>query len=198
VDTCQKDIEDIFEVHKFKYRYEAVRFLHQESKKKGSYIYIMSKESWNQYFALITGSPVDFEEDKDSRVNPGEVVNVKRISEEEMNKYIKRLNCTPEKALEEYRDVIQKIKSEKDSYLKRIDAELAKGDLSEYAKGYILPYAFSPPGQSVIGLPYLTRLDFLKVFKEFILDKNEEVLPERLYNTSSPVKIGEEVHPKIK
>jgi hypothetical protein len=178
VDTaCKKNIENIFKVHALKYRYEAVRFLYQESKNQQSYIYIMPKAHWNQYFELITGLPVDVEEQAPG-VNSREVVNVERISEEEMNRYIKRLNCTPEKALKDYRDFIQEIKSDKEQYLPCIDTELAKGDLSAYAKDPIMPYDFLPPMQSVIPLPHLTKLDFLNVFKEFILDNDEELLPE--------------------
>ena len=63
-----------------------------------------------------------------------------------------------------------------------IDAELAKGDLSEYAKGGML-YNFVPPMVSHIHPVTINKLDFLKVFKEFVINGNEEILPddERMY-----------------
>jgi hypothetical protein len=114
-----------------------------------------------------------------SKENPGELVEVEWMSKEEMDRYIERLNCTPEQALNEYKRLIRNIKFEKEIYVKCIDAELAKGDLSEYAKEFISPYDFLPPGWSLIPPPArLSKSDFLKVFKEFILNSNESVLPE--------------------
>ncbi|MDR1169479.1 MAG: hypothetical protein LBK97_01430 [Prevotellaceae bacterium] len=98
-----------------------------------------------------------------------------------MDSYIEQINCTPEEALKEYLCFIQDIKLEKEIYLKCIDTELAKGDLSEYARKFISLYKFLEPGMSVIGPPWkFTKLDLLKVFKEFILNDNEEVLPDSL------------------
>ncbi|MDR1119413.1 MAG: hypothetical protein LBM08_00670 [Dysgonamonadaceae bacterium] len=111
-------------------------------------------------------------------IKPGELVEVEWMSEEEMDSYVEQLNCTPAKAHKEYRELIRDIKSEKELYLKYIDAELAKGDLSEYAKDGML-YNFLEPGMSVMGLPWkFTKLDFLKIFKEFVINDNEEVLPD--------------------
>jgi hypothetical protein len=64
--------------------------------------------------------------------------------------------------------------------LKCIDAEFTKGDSSEYAKEY-LPrfYTFRPPWNSLISrLDPVKKSDFLQIFKEFVLNDNEEVLPE--------------------
>jgi hypothetical protein len=95
-----------------------------------------------------------------------------------MDSYIEELNCTPKEALKEYLDFIQDIKLEKELYLQCIDVELAKGDLSGYAKDGML-YNFLEPGMSVIGPPWkFTKLDFLKIFKEFVINDNEEVLPD--------------------
>jgi hypothetical protein len=116
--------------------------------------------------------------DSISGVNSGKLVKVEWISEEEMNRYIEQLNCTPEQAMHEYTYHIRDIKSKKEIYLKCIDAELAKGDLSKYAKARML-YKFLEPGMSLIDPPQkFTKLDFLKVFKEFIFNNNEDVLPE--------------------
>jgi hypothetical protein len=77
-----------------------------------------------------------------------------------------------------YKRLIRDIKSEKERYLNCIDAELAKGDLSEYAEDGML-YKLLEPGMSVIGPPWrFTKLDFLKVFKEFVINDNKEVLPD--------------------
>jgi hypothetical protein len=51
---------------------------------------------------------------------------VKRISDEEMNRYIEQLDYTPEQALSEYKRLIRNIKSEKETYLKCIDTESTK------------------------------------------------------------------------
>jgi hypothetical protein len=181
--VCRTNIENIFKVHELKIKYDAIQFLYQKMNNKNSFIYIMSKVSWSHYLELISDSPMESKEQQDSisGVNPGELLDVERISEEEMNRYIEQLNCTPEKAHKEYRDLIRDIKFEKELYLKCINAALAKGDLSEYAKDTMTLYSFLPPGQSLIPRPKnLTKLDFLKVFKEFILNDNEEVLPEGL------------------
>ena len=184
--VCQSNLENIFKVHAFKIRYEAVLSLYTTLDIKDSIIRsknnaLSVKSNWNQYFKLITGSPMnDFEES----------YSVKRISEEEMNQYFKQLNCTPEKALKEYRDFVQNIKSEKELYLECVDAEFAKGDLSKYAKdidsindiaNIIFPYNFLPSWFSVFPPPmYITKLDYLKIFKEFIINDNEETLPAGL------------------
>jgi hypothetical protein len=191
---CTSSIENIFKVHTLKIRYEAVQYLYQH---KHSLLNTMSKESLSRYFELISELPIDIEELKQHKapedstgytftsplagVKYGERVIIELRSEEEMNGYIEKLNCTPEKASKEYRYLIQNIKSKKELYLKCLDAELAKGDLSGYSKFSILPYNFIPPGWSLTGFPAsVTKLDFLKVFKEFIFNDNEEVLPEGL------------------
>jgi hypothetical protein len=100
------------------------------------------------------------------------------LSEEELDSYIEQLNCTPKQALHEYLDFIRDIKSEKEMYLKCLEAELAKGDSSKYAKVHT-SYAFHPVEMSVIPLPIsLSKLDCLKIFKEFIINDNKEVLPD--------------------
>jgi hypothetical protein len=39
-------------------------------------------------------------------------------------------------------------------------------------------YNFLEPGMSVMGLPRnFTKLGFLKIFKEFVINDNEDVLP---------------------
>jgi hypothetical protein len=196
-------MEDIFRVHSLKLKYECVQYIHEESRKEYSFIYDISKEMWDYYFFLVRGFSPNIEEQKDSISggNSGEAENVKpageftvpfwgdlksedavpvkSISKEELNRYIEQLNCTPEQALNEYKRLIRDIKSQKELYLNCIDAELTKGDLSEYAKVGMKRYKFLEPGMSVMGLPRkFTKLDFLKVFKEFILNDNEEVLPD--------------------
>jgi hypothetical protein len=63
-------------------------------------------------------------------------------------------------------------------YLRCIDIELAKGGESEYAKDEIF-YSFGHPWSSLLP-PIITKLDFLKVFKEFVLDDNNGDIPDSL------------------
>jgi hypothetical protein len=157
-------------------KYETVQYIYQ----KDDFLYTTSKEVWNRYFELIRGFPL-FEKQKDSisRANSVGIATGERISKKELDSYIEQLNCTQEQAFEEYRNLIRDIKSEKEIYLKCIDAELAKGDSSEYAEKPILGlYSFHIPWSSLISPPGVIRkLNFLKVFKEFVLNDNEEVLP---------------------
>jgi hypothetical protein len=175
-------LENIFKVHTLSIRYETVQYIYEESERKGRF----SKNSsfLNSSFELIRGVPLYSKKQCDSisNVNSKELVDVEWMSEEEMNSYIEQLNCTPEQALDEYKRFIRNIKSEKEIYLKCIDTELAEGDLSECANPAILFYDFTSPGRSLM-LPLIKRLDFLKVFKEFIFNRDEEVLPdgERVY-----------------
>ena len=105
-------------------------------------------------------------------------VPVKHMSKDELSEYVK-LMYTPEEVLQEYKDFIRDIKLKKELYLKCIDDEIAKGDLSEYAKARMSHYDFIPPGYSVLP-PTIPKLDFLKAFKEFVLINNEEFLPDYL------------------
>ena len=101
---------------------------------------------------------------------------VKRLSKEELNSYLEQMG-TPEEAFKEYSGLIQTIKSEKEMYLKCIDVELAKSDLTGYAN----PYGFMNPLSSFLPRPSnLTKMEFLKIFKEFIFNNNEEFLPDGL------------------
>jgi hypothetical protein len=61
-------------------------------------------------------------------------------------------------------------------YSKCIDLELLKGDVSEYAKDKI-SYSFHEPWSS-LSSPMITKLDFLKVFKEFILNDDKNYMPD--------------------
>jgi hypothetical protein len=171
-------MENIFKVHQQKIKYEVVQYIYEEYSKKS----IFPQNCLDQCFEIITGVPLysGKRNDSISSVNPGELAEVKWMSEEEMNRYVEQLNCTPEQAFKEYRDLIRDIKPEKEMYLECIDAELAKGDSSEYAKQYLPElYSFLPPMHSLMSPPgIITKLDFLKVFKEFVFSYNEEVLPE--------------------
>ena len=101
---------------------------------------------------------------------------VKCMSKEEVKSYINHL-FTPEEVYKEYIDLIQHIKSEKDIYMMCIDAELAKDDLSGYAGSY----SFNNPMSSLLPpLAILRKSDYLKIFKEFIFNNNEDVLPDEM------------------
>jgi predicted patatin/cPLA2 family phospholipase len=189
--ACKLNLENVFKVHKLKIRYENVQYIYD----KHGFVYLTSKNDWNRYFKLIKGFPL-FEEQKDSisgvktvisnidsiksAIESGEIksVKVKILTEEELDRYIEQLNCTPKQAYKEYKDLIRNIKSEKEMYLKCINAEIAKGDSSKYKEALGELYGFHPPMHSVISLPrIMTKLNFLNVFKEFVLIDNEEILP---------------------
>ena len=176
---CNLNLERIFKVHDLKIKYEIVQYIYKEIEKKRRF----PKNSYylNSYFELIRGFPLYSKKQCDSisSVSTGELVEVEWMSEEETNKYIEQLNCTPEKSFKEYRDFIRNTKFEKEMYLNCINIELAKGDLSKYAKDRTFNYDFHSPMQSLIP-PSITKLDFLKVFKKYILNDNEEVLPDSL------------------
>jgi hypothetical protein len=176
---CTSNIENIFKVHDLRIKYETVQYIYEENKQ--NHKFPKDSDFLNSSFEIVRGFPLHPKEQKDSicGVNSGELVEVEWMSKEEMDIYIEQLNCPPEKAFKEYRDLIQYIKSKKELYLKCLDAEIAKGNLSGYSKFSISPYNFIPPGWSLTGFPAsVTKLDFLKVFKEFIFNDNEEVLPD--------------------
>lgn len=171
-------MENIFKVREFKKIYETVQYIYKYRErgffKNDSF---KSDSFLNRSFILIRGFPY-YQEQKDSifDVNPGELVKVEWKSKEEMNRYLEQLNYTPEEAYKGYKDFIKTIKLGKDVYLKCIDTELSKGDSSEYSKQRLV-YDFITPGASLIPLG-ITKLDFLKVFKEFILNVDNDVLPD--------------------
>jgi len=99
------------------------------------------------------------------------------LTDEEMSHFVKQLNATPRDAREEYARFIRDVKSARDRYVKCIDAELAKDDLSEFAEVSLL-YAFLEAGDSIGGPQTLTKLTFLRIFKEFILDADGAILPD--------------------
>jgi hypothetical protein len=188
------NLENIFKVHDLKIRYETVEYIYEESKNKTSTFSSRNDYYLNYYFEIITGVPLYSQKHNDSvlRVILGgptleeiwsmsdeeiekTAAPVTMMPDEEINRYIKRLNCTPEQAHKEYMYFIENIKLEKEIYLKLIDAELAKGDSSEYAKKRFL-YDFQDPMSSFLP-SMITKLDFLKVFKRFIFNDNYEVLP---------------------
>ena len=96
----------------------------------------------------------------------------------EVNDFVKQLKHPTAEAWKIYRsilwrqytDLIEDIKSDKETYLQCIDAEFAKGESSEYS-GKVAPYDFRSPTSSLMGNPpYLAKLDYLEVFKEFVLN----------------------------
>jgi hypothetical protein len=196
---CKLNLEKIFKVHDFKIRYEAVNYIYNARAKNNKFMFSKNGSALNVLFELINGYPMESEKQQDSiskvrhkkaigfeeavraqkeGINPGKLVEVEWMSEAEIDGYIEELHCTPKEAHKEYRDLIRDIKLEKEIYMKCIDAELAKDDLSEYAKAGML-YKFLEPGWSLMGLPRnFTKLGFLKIFKEFILNDDDEVLPD--------------------
>ena len=190
---CKTNLENIFKVHDFMIKFDAVQSLYKELDIKDSIIRKKEgplwgfKKYWDDYSMAIRGIPMVFENYNDSifevsnipisgtNSKGGEIT--ENFSEDQMNSFIKQIDCTPYKAFEEYMDYTRKIKLEKEKYLNCIDAELAKGDLSEYAKKQMV-YTYLSSTKPMLGLPYsLTQLDFLKIFKEFVININNDVLP---------------------
>ncbi|MDR0603175.1 MAG: hypothetical protein LBG80_02585 [Bacteroidales bacterium] len=169
------NIDDIYKVFDHKIKYEMVQYIYYWKKKYNG----MPEENWRRHFFnnKTRGLPVAIEEQKDSISG---VTVKKQMSDEEFNKHIE--HCTPEQAFKEYKDLIRNIKSQKEIYLKCIDAEFAKAKVDSvgYAKGYLLGlYHFKPVMDSYMEPPGGIRsLNFLKIFKEFVLFDNEEVLPD--------------------
>lgn len=173
--ACMWNLEDIFKVHDFKKKFDIVEDIYRESRLKESFLFSsFNHYLLNRYFIFIRGFSY-FEQPIDSivSVKPGEPMITEYMPEEEVNKYIEQLNYTPGEAYKDYTDFIRNIKLEKDMYLKCIDIELAKNFDSEYAKE-ILRYEIKSPSPSP---PWITKLDYLKVFKEFIFNRNEVALP---------------------
>lgn len=202
--TCDSNIETILKAHDLKIKYEAVQSLYhvlgiEDSTvtNKRSFLHV-TKSGLNTYFEAIRGIPLAgnenlvtnqrtnsmtlekrsryFEqwEGSQSELKP---VPVEPMSDEEMTRYVEQINCTPQEALEEYLNLIREIKSKREMYLKCIDLALAD-DLSDLATAGML-YTFIEPGNSISGLPWkFTKLDFLKVFKEFVLNDDVEILPD--------------------
>ena len=170
---CDTNLENIFKVHDLRIKFETVLFIYKH--KEGGFH--KNNSFLNNSFQLIRGIPY-FKEQKDSisGVSSGELVKVEFMSKEEMSQYIEQLNCTPEEASNEYEDFVRNIQFEKDMYLRCIDIELTKGGESEYAKDEIF-YSFGHPWSSLLP-PMITKLDFLKVFKEFVLNDNKGGMPD--------------------
>ncbi len=175
---CESNLEKIFKVYDLKRKFDIVEHIYEESRQKESILFSNYNYDYlDHLFKLIRGFPY-FEQPKDSIpfVKPGEMEKRKCVymPEEAVNEYIKQLDCTPGEAYRNYYNSIRNIKLEKELYLRCIDMELAKNFDSEYAKD-VLRYELSFPSPS--HLPIITKLHFLKVFKEFILNDGEAVLP---------------------
>ena len=180
-DCCDSMIENIFKVLGLKVKYELIQYLYEESEKENSILQILSDEGWIGHFGLPMNYrdtiPSEKKVIRNSRGEFVEVEKVTRIPMEEVKKYIKQLNCTPDEAFRKYGGLIEKIKSEKEKYLRCLNAEFAKGDLSVYQDKHLGGYNYLPPEESN-GLVSVTKLNFLKIFKEYIFNQDEEVLPE--------------------
>ena len=172
--VCRAHIEKIFKVLDLKIKCGAVMHFEEFSENKNSEITIQIEETqYARYFEEITGIPLDSGKYKGA-------ISVKI----DVDNFAKKLNYSSSQAWQEYEDLIKNIKSDKEICLKCIDAELAKGDSSEYANKTVIPYNYYNPKSrwaSIWVNPlFLAKSDYLKVFKEFIFNDNKEVLPHDL------------------
>jgi hypothetical protein len=168
--VCRANLEKIFKVLSLRIKYESIEHLYELSE-RDAVITVTLQKHYGHYFEDMTGVPLDTEYYKGTTAV--------KIS---ITEFVKQLNYPPSRAWQEYRDFIQHLKSEKELCLKCIDAELAKGDLSKYVNKK-MSYYYRFPGSSLLGL-FVAKLDYLKVFKEFILIDNEEVLPHGYWVTA--------------
>lgn len=159
---CSSNLEDIFKVYCLKIKYELIQCIYEESEKSGRFA---DSSFLNRAF---------------DRIRAYLPYSIRRCDSISGTDSEELLNSTPEEAFKEYRDLIRNIKLEKEIYSKCIDAEFARGDSSEYVKKpYLGSYYFRHPLSSIIVPPgSIKKLDFLKVFKEFILNGGGEVLPD--------------------
>ena len=182
---CKQNLENIYQIQVYKYKYEIVQFIH---KYRSGGMFVKNDHFLNNSFELIRGCPYFEEKSKVwkggspvrlpiSEEQEKQMEKVEWISKEEMNIFLEQLNYTPEEALIDYSDFIQNIKLEKEIYLKCIDEAIAKHSTSKKYTKKQISYYFTPPHVSVLS-PLMTKLDFLKVFKEFILINDEEILPD--------------------
>lgn len=177
---CETNLENIFKVRVFKEKYETVDYIYKHRERTFFKHHLSQNDSFlSRSFKLIKGVPY-FKSENDSIFNQKkrELVKVEPMSKNEMNSYLEQLNYTPHEAYRDYKDFIQQIKHEKETYLKCIETELAKGSKSQYATVQLY-YDFMQPGVSVLP-PWITKFDFLIIFKEFILIDDAETLPDFL------------------
>ncbi|RNC64927.1 hypothetical protein D7D25_09970 [Proteiniphilum sp. X52] len=168
---CDVKLDNIFKAYNLKIKYETVQYIYNAKALPKNDLFL------NNSFELIRGiSYFEKKQDITPEIKSGELENVEWMSKEEMDLYIERLNCTPDDAYKEYEVFLQNIQLEKEMYLKCIDMELVKGDESEYAKDEIF-YSFKHPWTSLLP-PKITKLDFLKVFKEYILIDEKREMPD--------------------
>jgi len=194
------NLETIFKTHDLKIRYEAVAHLFEKRETRQTIIFEKNPSSLNmlnRLSELIIGVSIYPEKydslslgkcDKQEEVHSNfsamsdmkilKNVAVEWMSDEEIDSFIEQIGTTPKEAFKEYQDFIRNIKDEKEIYLNCIDVELAKGDESKYADEDLY-YNFKDPMSSLLS-PGISKLDFLKVFKEFILNNNEDILPDVL------------------
>ncbi|HMR18160.1 MAG TPA: hypothetical protein PKA53_02575 [Sphingobacterium sp.] len=186
---CKQNLENIFKIQEYKHKYEIVQFIY---KYRDGGMFRKNDSFLNYSFDLIRGRP--YFEERAKALGGGivglpiaeeheKMEKVEWMSEDEINEYLEQLHYAPEEALTDYINFVQTIKLEKEMYLKCIDKELAKRSVSKkHAKKQVF-YYFNLPHASLLS-PIMSELDFLKVFKEFIIINDEEILPdyERVMN----------------
>lgn len=178
--ACMRNLENIFKVYDLKRKYDIVEDIYKESKQRESILFSNYNYEYLGYlFELVRGLPYSGQlKDSIPIVKPSEIKERKIVymPEEAINEYIKQLDCTPGEAYRSYYNSIRNIKLEKELYLKCIDMELAKDFDSDYTKD-MLRYEVIQAPPSLSHLPIISKFHFLKLFKEFILNVDEAVLP---------------------
>lgn len=175
---CDVNLDNIFKTYDLKRKYDIVEYIYKESKKRESILFSNYNYGYlNHIFKLIRGFPYFESKDSIPIIKPGEPTQIKYMSEDEVNKYIEQLNYTPGEAYRSYYDYIRNIKLEKELYLRCIDMELEKKFDSEYMKEMLRYEVVIKAPLSPSHLPIISKFHFLKLFKEFILNDDEAILP---------------------
>ncbi|NLX67800.1 MAG: hypothetical protein GXZ19_13760 [Bacteroidales bacterium] len=175
---CGRNIEEILKLLKFKNRYESIQYIYKHKHTVFSQNESFQKEGFlNSFFQSVKGVPYSSPRAQSApTISSGVMVKVKSMSEEEMEKYLERLNYTPVDAERDYKEFILTIRLNKERHLACIDAELEKGKQSEFAQKSV-HYDFKAPLSSLF-LSRISQLDFLDVVKGFILEGDNVLLPD--------------------
>jgi len=175
---CKALIDDILEIHSMQRRYDIVSWIYANPT---SYFTNANNKVLNDDFKLIRSYAPnsDLKEEIDPR-KPSKIVKEKTLTKEWADSLVRELHCTPEQALEDYKEYVRQLKTKKDACIACIDAELAKGVASKYVKRIPGWYTYTPPSYMALPKPpyEVTTLDYFRLVKEFVLLNDEAILPD--------------------